>query len=310
MKILITGGAGYIGSVLTSTLLNDHEVYVYDNLMYRQTSLINLCCNENFKFIFGDVRDTQKLLPFIQKADVIIPLAAIVGAPACDRDKPLATQIIYEQIVFIIKNISSHQFIICPNTNSGYGINDNGICTEESPLNPISHYGIEKVKAERKILESNSGVSLRLATVFGISPRMRLDLLVNDFTYKAMNDGYIVLFEKDFKRNFIHIKDVVAAFMLMMEKKEEVRGQVFNVGLSEANLSKYELCQIIKKHVPKFSIQFDEFTKDPDQRNYIVSNSKLENLGWKPKFGLDRGIKELTKAYQFIIHSNRKYTNL
>lgn len=311
VKVLISGGAGYIGSVLTEQLLEKgHEVVIYDNLLYRQDSIAYMCHNPRLTFIHGDVKDHASLHKQIQKSDVIIPLAAIVGAPACDKDKQLATNVNYTHVAYISQNTSKSQRIILPNTNSGYGVNENGICTEESPLNPISHYGMTKVQAETCLLSAGNGISLRLATVFGISPRMRIDLLVNDFTHKAIHDGYIVLFEKNFKRNYIHIRDVVSAFMFMLDHYDEANGQVFNVGLSNANISKWELCQKIKEQIPNFSIQVDEFTKDPDQRDYIVSNEKIEKMGWEPVFSLDDGIRELIEGYKILIHSNRKYTNL
>ena len=311
MKVFISGGAGYIGSVLYQCLAAiGAEVIIYDNLMYRQESIAQFCHNKNLRFIAGDVRNTDLLRESFKNADVIIPLAAIVGAPACDKDKQLATQVIYEQVTFIVKHAGKNQQIIMPNTNSGYGINENGVCDETSPLLPISHYGKEKVRAEQCLLDSGNGISLRLATVFGVSPRMRIDLLVNDFVYKAVRDGYIVLFEKDFKRNFIHIRDVALTFVFMMEHYDKAKGQIFNVGLSNANLTKWELCQKIKKHIPKFSIQVDEFTKDPDQRNYIVSNEKIEGMGWGPQYSVDDGIQELMKAYTILLNSDRKFTNL
>lgn len=313
VNILVTGGAGYIGSVLIETLLDVYQnanVIVYDNLLHRQESIAPLCFDKKLQFVHGDVRDQSLFKKHLDEADIIVPLAAIVGAPACDKDKKLATEIIFEQVKFIVENTSKNQCIVLPNTNSGYGVNDNGICTEKSPLNPVSHYGIEKVRAEECLLNSGNGISLRLATVFGVSPRMRIDLLVNDFTYKAMHDGYIVLFEKDFNRNFIHVRDVASAFTFMITKYTRANGQIFNVGLSDANISKWNLCQKIKQYVPKFSIQVDEFAKDPDQRNYIVSNEKIESMGWRPQYSLDDGIQELVKAYKILMHSNRKYTNL
>lgn len=337
MNILITGGAGYIGSVLSSKLLSsnsqtEHSIYmksleqewgekahtikfdklvIYDNLMYKQVSLVDNLYRGNFIFVQGDVRDENKLLPYIKEADVIIPLAAIVGFPACDKDPKLAKEINTDQIKFILGNTTSNQKIIFPNTNSGYGLgHGDTLCTEDMPLEPISVYGKTKCDAEKMLLDSGRAIILRLATVFGISQRMRLDLLVNDFTYKAVNDGYIVLFEKDFKRNFIHIRDVALTFIYMINKYEEYVGNAFNTGLSNANLSKWELAHEIKKFVPKFSIQLDDFFQDPDKRNYTVSNSKLENTGWKPYYSLQDGIKELIKAYTIIRNSNQKYTNL
>ena len=337
MNILITGGAGYIGSVLINKVVNamanysntqtidsnkdmhdfschslqPGKIVVYDNLIYKQTSLIDHCYRENFKFVYGDVRDHDKLLPYVKEADMIIPLAAIVGHPACEKDKVLATQVNYEHIKFIIENLSNDQGIISPNTNSGYGIGKGAThCTEDSPLNPVSHYGITKVRAEEALLNSGKAISLRLATVFGASPRMRLDLLVNDFTYKAYTDKYIILFEHHFKRNYIHIHDVALTIIYMLNRYYEHKGQVFNVGLSSANLSKLELCKKIKTYIPDFVIKLDEFSKDPDKRNYLVSNKKLESTGWKPYYTLDGGIQELLQAYKILSHSNKKFTNL
>ena len=341
--ILITGGAGYLGSILVNKLLmgqsrlttlkinNDNnnssittdeikfhnpshlidvgKVIVYDNLMYRQTSLSEYCYRGDFEFVHGDVRDEHLFKKYIQKADIIIPLAAIVGFPACEKNSDLAWQVNYNQIKLVLRYTSSDQKIIYPNTNSMYG-SSNDVVTEDSPSNPLSTYGITKTRAESMLLNSGRAITLRLATVFGVSNRMRLDLLVNDFTYKAVNDKYIVLFEKDFKRNYIHIQDVAMTFMYMMNNYEKYVGQTFNVGLSSANLSKLELAEKIKEYIPEFSIHIDDFANDPDKRNYIVSNEKLEATGWKPYYSLDDGIKELIEAYKIISHSNKMYTNL
>ena len=312
MNILITGGSGYLGSVLTTRLIADgHQVTVYDNLKYKQNSLVDLAHHDNFNFIYGDVRNTTDLLSEVKKADVIFPLAAIVGFPACEKDKHLASQTNYEQIKTIDSNLSSDQMLILPNTNSGYGIGETGMyCDETSPLNPITHYGKTKVDAEKVILDSQKGISLRLATVFGVSPRMRMDLLVNFFTYKAMTDEYIILFEQNFKRNYIHIQDVASAFIFMMNNFDKYNGEAFNVGLSDANISKAELCDKIKEFLPKFVVSSNEYFSDPDQRDYIVSNDKIENTGWSPKFSLDAGIKELIKAYTIISNTHNEFTNL
>ncbi len=316
MKILISGACGYVGSTLCRHLLESNlsieKLTAYDNLLYKQTSLLHLCYKKNFEFVHDDVRNHEVFLKYLKEADVVIPLAAFVGFPICEREKYLATQVNYEQIKFIVDNTSKNQKIIFPNTNSGYGIGENNIyCDEKTTLNPISHYGIVKTMAERDLMNTGRAVSLRLATVFGVSPRMRLDLLVNDFTYKAISDGYIVLFEKDFKRNYIHVQDVAKTFIFMLENYDKVEGEVFNVGLSDANLSKLELAETIKKFVPDFIIQTNEFKQDPDKRNYIVSNKKIESFGWKPDFSLEDGIQELLKAYKMILHDSRgKYTNL
>jgi len=342
VKILITGGAGYIGNVLINKLfqakhnqvnlsfydnirfpyLDDtydklshyihfDELQVYDNLMYKQVCLTDHAYRKDFNFTNEDVRDSQELKKHLSKADVIIPLAAIVGFPACEKDPHRAYQTNYEQVKFILDNTSKDQKIIFPNTNSGYGLGQGTLeCTEETPIKPISVYGNTKCDAEKLLLDSGRAITLRLATVFGVSPRMRLDLLVNDFVYKAVNDGYIVLFEKDFKRNYIHIQDVALTFVYMINDYEKHVGQTFNVGLSDANLTKLELCEKIKEQVPNFVIKYDDFKEDPDKRNYIVSNAKLEATGWKPHYSIESGITELIKAYTIISNYNKKFTNL
>lgn len=301
-KILITGGAGYLGSVITELLLQDwREVTILDNMMYNQTSLINFSHYDNFKFINGDVRDKELLKELVLQNDVIIPLAAIVGFPACERDKELATQINYEHVKFVCDIAKeNNKKVVYPNTNSGYGIGENGVCTEESPLNPISHYGKTKVEAEKEVL-GIGGISLRLATVFGTSPRMRMDLLVNEFVYKALTDKSIVLFEKKFVRNFIHIRDVALVFRKMINQYEQWSGMVFNVGLSEANLTKEQLCEAIKDQIPSFQIFYNDNYEDPDKRDYVVSNDLLESCGWRPRYTLEKGIEELIKTYTIMI---------
>jgi len=311
MKILITGGAGYLGSVITEKLLSKgYEVTVLDNLMYNQTSSIIFSHNPNFEFIYGDVRNSELLENLVFDFDVIIPLAAIVGFPACDRDKDLATKVNYEHVRYICELVEGTKVrVVYPNTNSGYGIGESGECTEESPLNPISHYGVTKVKAESEVLKIG-GISVRLATVFGTSPRMRMDLLVNEFVYKALTDKYITIFEKDFVRNYIHIRDVANVFLFMIENYEEHSGEVFNVGLSDANLSKEELVEKIKGYVPDFAITYSDYYEDPDKRDYIVSNDKIESTGWMPEYSLDDGIVELIKTYTILIQDlSSKYRN-
>jgi nucleoside-diphosphate-sugar epimerase len=311
MKILITGGAGYLGSVLVDRLLDSgHEVTILDNLMYNQTSLIHYSYNKRFHFIYGDVRDTDLLEKLVPTFNVIIPLAAIVGFPACDRDKDLATAVNYTHVKTICDLVSGSDIkVIYPNTNSGYGIGENSECTEESPLNPISHYGVTKIKAEREVLNIG-GISIRLATVFGSSPRMRMDLLVNEFVYKALTDKYITIFEKNFKRNYIHIRDVAKTFEYMIENYEKFQGEVFNVGLTSANLTKAQLVEKIKEFVPDFAITYSDFYQDPDKRDYLVSNAKLESTGWNPDWSLDDGIEELIKTYTILIQDlSSKYRN-
>ncbi len=305
MKVLITGGAGYLGSVITDKFLrHNYEVIVLDKLIFNQTSLLGYTGNPRFKFIHGDVRNLDLLERLCNEADVIIPLAAIVGFPACKAEPELAKQINYHQIQNIVRfTRHKNKKIIYPNTNSGYGVSKNEtVCTEESPLTPISMYGHTKCEAERFLLEfDENAIVLRLATVFGVSPRMRTDLLVNDFVYKAITDKYIVVFEKNFKRNFIHVQDVANTFFEMVDKNYMHRGEIYNVGLSSANLTKEELLEKIKLYVPDFAVNYNDFYEDPDKRNYIVSNEKLEKTGWKPEWDLDRGIKELIMGYQMIV---------
>ena len=304
MKILITGGAGYLGSVITGKMLvSGHQVTVLDKLIFNQVSLLSYTSNPNFKFIHGDVRNEGLLKKLCEDADVIIPLAAIVGFPACAAEPELAEEVNFNQIRNIIKFTEGKgKKVLYPNTNSGYGIGENQTeCTEKSPLSPISVYGKTKCDAENILKEKTDAIIFRLATVFGVSSRMRTDLLVNDFTYKAITDKYIVVFEKTFKRNFIHIEDVANAFLFMLENYDTYKGEIFNVGLSEANLSKQELLEKIQTHVKDFAVVYDDYYEDPDKRDYIVSNKKIEATGWKPEWGLDRGIKQLIMAYQMIV---------
>jgi len=310
-KVLITGGAGYIGSVLTQELLNhDYHVTVLDNLAYKQTSLLHVCNDRNFIFVKGDVTNKALLQHLVYKADIIIPLAAIVGAPACDANKELATAINFTQIKNIVDILTDDQKILMPNTNSQYG-SSKDIITEDSPFNPLSHYAVTKCNAEDYIMKNTNGICLRLATVFGASPRMRTDLLVNDFVYKTMTEGVLVLFQSKFKRNYIHVRDIAQTFLYCIENYGYLKGEVFNVGLSDANLNKLELANEIKRYFNKLVIIENEFSADFDNRNYIVSNKKLEATGWSPKYSIGDGIAELTQAYEMVINdNNKKYTNL
>ena len=300
-KILVTGGAGYIGSVLIPKLLLDgYEVTCVDNLMYEPTSLMMATINKNFKLIIGDARDKELMKPLIEKNDVIIPLACMTGAPLCNKDKVAAASINKDSVVMCSELSSKDQLLIYPCTNSGYGIGEEGIfCTEESPLNPISLYGKLKVEAENILLQKGNAITFRLATVFGISPRPRLDLLVNDFTYRAYFDKTVVLFEAEFKRNYLHIEDAADGFRFAI-KNPNLMGNCFNLGYSEANLSKRELCEEIKNVIPDFVYLISEIGSDIDKRNYIVSNQKIEDAGFKAKRDLSTGIKELVKALPLL----------
>lgn len=310
-KVLVTGGAGYIGSTLVPTLLaQGYQVTVIDSFIFGQTSLLDCCANPNFRVIKGDVRDHDLVASELRQHDVIVPLAAIVGAPSCDRYPEAAKAINLEAIRFMASKLSADQRVIYPVTNSGYGIGDAGKhCTEESPLRPLSLYGRTKVEAEALLLEKGLAVTLRLATVFGSSPRMRIDLLVNDFVYRAIYDRFIVLFEAHFKRNYIHVRDIANAMLFAMKNYESMRGEAYNCGLSDSNLSKLELCEKIKLHLPDFHILESEVGEDPDKRDYIVSNEKVEAAGWRPQFSLDDGIRELIKTYT-IIRNGGRFDNL
>ncbi|NTU73329.1 NAD-dependent epimerase/dehydratase family protein [Candidatus Roizmanbacteria bacterium] len=310
LNILVTGGAGYLGSIMVPELLKlGHKVTVLDSFIFGQSSLLECCANDNFEIVNGDVRDESIIKGLLAKTDVVIPLAALVGAPLCKRDKIGTISINRDAIKTITDHASKQQRIIIPITNSGYGIGQKGVfCTEETPMNPISLYGSTKVEAENIALGHGNSISLRLATVFGMSPRMRLDLLVNDFAYRAVNDRFIVVFEGHFKRNYIHVRDVARAFIHAIDNFETMKNEPYNVGLSDANLSKLELCEVIKKHVSDFVYLEAPIGEDPDKRDYIVSNEKIEQTGFKPIYSLDIGIKELIKGYTII--TNSKYSNV
>lgn len=310
MKVLITGGAGYIGSVLTPTLLaKGYEVTVLDNFMFRQNSLADCCQYEGFQVVRGDCRDEAVIKELLTDADIIIPLAALVGAPLCNNDK-IATQTTnFDAVTMLCRLASKEQRILMPVTNSGYGIGEPGkFCTEETPLRPISLYGVTKVEAEKVVLERENSITFRLATVFGMSPRMRIDLLVNDFVYRAVHDRSVLVFEGHFKRNYIHIRDVARVFLHGIEKFEAMKGKPYNVGLDDANLSKLELCAEIKKHLPKFVYVEAPIGEDPDKRDYIVSNTRITSTGFYPEWSLNRGIRELIKGYTIL--RNSLYSNV
>ena len=309
MKILVTGAAGYIGSVLVPMLLAEgHNVIAVDNFMYQQTSLTDVCHHEKLEVIRGDVRDLSLIKAQAAKADVIFPLACLTGAPICARDPEGARSINYQGIKNLMELKSKDQIMVFPCTNSGYGIGQQGIyCDENTPMLPISLYGKLKVELEKYLLDTGECATFRFATVFGVSPRMRLDLLVNDFTFRAVNDNFLVLFEPHFKRNYLHVRDAARAFIHAMNNYAQMKGQPYNVGLSEANLSKAELCDRIKEVVPKLEIMVSPIGEDPDKRNYVVSNAKIEATGFHTQTTLNAGLKELVKGFQII--KRNQYAN-
>jgi len=309
-NILVTGGAGYLGSTMVPDLLAaGHKVTVLDNFMFKQAGLNHCCYHPNFSIVKGDIRQKDTMSKLMKDADVIIPLAALVGAPLCSLDPIGATTINHDAIELMLKLLSKDQIVLMPTTNSAYGTGDkDNYCNEESPLRPISQYAIEKVGIEQELMQYENAISFRLATVFGMSPRMRIDLLVNDFTYRAVNDRFVVLFESHFKRNYIHVRDVSRVFQHALNNHDSMKGEIFNVGLSDANVSKKELCETIQKQLPEFIFIDEQIGKDPDQRDYIVSNEKIESTGFKTEFSLDRGIGELIKGYSMI--KNSRYGNV
>lgn len=309
-RILVTGGAGYLGSILVPALLErGHAVRVLDNFLYRQTSLLDCCANERLDITRGDCRDRTVLETALADVDLVIPLACIVGAPACDADPFAARSVNLEAIELLLSLRRREQRIIFPTTNSGYGIGEAGkACTEESPLRPVSLYGVTKVEAERLILEAGNSITFRLATVFGTAPRMRLDLLVNDFVHRAVTDRTVVVFEGHAMRNYIHIRDVARAFAHAIDHFDAMQGRAYNVGLSNANLSKLDLCAAIQKQVPGFVFLEAPIGQDPDKRDYIVSNERIEATGFQPEWTLEAGIRELVKGFRILRGS--QYTNL
>lgn len=309
-NILVTGGAGYLGSIMVPELLKaGHHVTVLDNFMFKQNSLLHCAADPNFEVIRGDVRDEALIKGLVAKNDIIIPLAAYVGAPLCKQDPVGATTTNLDAQLMLLKNLSTQQRVILPITNSGYGVGEKGkYCTEETPLRPVSLYGIHKVQVEKAALDRGNTISFRLATVFGMSPRMRIDLLVNDFTHRATTDRFVVLFEGHFKRNYIHVRDVTRAFMHGLANFDKMKNLPYNVGLSDANISKKELCEKIREHISDFVFLDAPVGEDPDKRDYIVSNARIEATGFKPAFSLDAGIKELIKGFRMI--RNSIYSNV
>lgn len=309
-RILVTGGAGYLGSIMAPELLaQGHKVTVLDNFMFKQTSLNHLCADPNFSVERGDARDEKTMARLVKSVDVVIPLAALVGAPLCARDEIGTITTNRDAVVLLCRLLSKDQRLLMPVTNSGYGIGEKGkLCDENSPLRPISLYGRTKVEAEIAALQRENSISFRLATVFGMSPRMRIDLLVNDFVYRAVYDRFVVLFEAHFKRNYIHVRDVARAFLHGIANFDSMRQQPYNVGLSDANLSKMELCDVIRKHIADFTVLEAPVGEDPDKRDYIVSNAKIEAAGFKPAYSLNAGVVELIKGYTMV--RNTLYSNV
>lgn len=308
--ILITGGAGYIGSVLTPMLLErGHKVTVIDSFLYKQSSLLACCTNKNFTIVNGDCRNEELIKKHIEGKDFIFPLAALVGFPVCDKDETAAVSTNLDAVKLILKLRKKGQKIIFPCTNSGYGLGQGQTyCTEDSPIEPISLYGKTKMAAEWAVLQAGDSLTFRFATLFGASPRMRTDLLVNDFTYRAVFDRSLIVFEGSFMRNYLHVRDAAGAFIFAMENFEKMKGRQYNCGLSDANLSKLELCEKIKQHIPSFLYLEAPIGTDPDKRNYLVSNERLESMGWRPQYTIDDGIEELIKAYSII--KNNIYGNV
>jgi nucleoside-diphosphate-sugar epimerase len=309
-RILITGGAGYIGCVMVPTLLEaGYHVTLLDRFPDGDAVLADCCRFETFSPVKGDARDESLLKKLVAKADIVIPLAALVGAPLCAQNPFNAVSVNRDAVIKLSGMLSKTQRLVFPNSNSGYGVGQKDqYCTEETPLRPVSLYGTTKMEAETAILDSGNGIALRLATVFGMSPRMRLDLLVNDFTYRAVADRSVIVFEGHFKRNYIHVRDVAKAFMHAIANYASMNNRPYNVGLSEANLSKLELCAKIKEHVPQFVYVEAQIGEDPDKRDYIVSNAKLEATGWQPDWPIDRGIRELVKGYAML--RNARFSNV
>jgi len=310
-KLLITGGAGYIGTKLCPMLLDKgYDVTVFDNLMHGGKGILPLFADDNFHFEKGDIRDPKALKAVLEKADVIIHLAAIVGYPACKRDPILAKQVNQDSSIFIADNVRKDQLVVYPSTGSNYGAVKDGICDESRPLNPLSIYGKTKSAAETYFLEKKdcNVVAYRYATAFGIAPRLRLDLLVNDFVYQVMKNNYLLIYEKSFKRTFIHVKDIARSIIFAIENKDKMLNEVYNAGDDSLNYSKEEVANILKTF-KDYYLHFAETGKDEDQRDYEVSYAKLNKLGFKTTLSMEQGIKELIKTMS-VIETSHEYSNV
>lgn len=309
MKILVTGGAGYIGCVLVPMLLEQgYKVRVLDNLMYNGLGLLPHFRNPRFEFLKGDIRDPQIVRDSVKDCDVIIHLAAIVGFPACRKYPDLAKSVNVGGTRIIAQAAGRERLILFASTGSNYGALEHEVCTEDTPLNPLSLYGKTKTAAELYLLDNCNTIAYRFATAFGLSPRMRLDLLINDFVYTAVKLRYLVVYEAHFMRSFIHVYDIARAFLFAIENADRMKGQVFNVGSESMNYSKAQVCEIIRKKVDYY-LHYANVGEDADKRNYVVSYKKISSLGYNTTVTIEQGIDELVRALQ-IVEVRNPYANV